>query len=90
MTYDYDRSRLAAAKAEVKTPDLETVKAVGKGQGHFGVEYWIQPAHGMKAVLNERSSGGAKNLLPKLRYKLRNEYDVPAKRVEQIIEQLEK
>lgn len=89
MIYDYDRSRLAANKAEVKTPDLDTIKAVGKSQGTFGVEYWIQSANGMKSVMNERSSGGAKNLLPKLRYKLRNEYDVPTKRIEQILEELE-
>jgi len=89
MIYDYDRSRLAADKAEVKTPDLDTVKAVGKGKGPFGIEYWIQPTKGMKTVMNERSSGGAKNLIPKLRYKLRNEYDVPTKRVDQIIKELE-
>lgn len=89
-TYDYDRSRLAADKAEVKTPDLETVKAVGKDKGHFGVQYWIQSANGVKHSLNERSSGGAKNLIPRLRYKLRNEFDVPTKRVDQIINELEK
>lgn len=86
MTYDYDRSR-TAAKKEVKTPDLETVTAVGKGKGTFGVEYWIQGTSGGKAVMNERSSGGDPK--SKFRYKLRNEYDVPTRRVEQLIKELD-
>ena len=85
MVYDYDRTRIAAGKKEVKTPDLETVKAVGKGKGTFGVEYWIQGKSGAKTVMNER--GGSPK--EKFRYKLRNEYDVPTKRVDELIKELD-
>jgi hypothetical protein len=81
-----DKFKGAAAKAEIKTPDLETIKAIGKGKGTFGDEYYVVGKNGIMHSWNTRSHG--KNLEVAVRYKLRNEFDIPTKRVDELLKEL--
>ena len=68
------------AKVEVKTPDLETIQAVGKSKDYFGESYYVVSSSGLRTSIR----GDAANF----RYKLRNEFNVPTKRIDALLKDL--
>jgi hypothetical protein len=73
-------------KREIATPDLETIRAIGRSHGHFGEEYYVIGANGIRHTWNQRAQG--KNLVVSVRYKLRNEFNIPSKRIDALLTSL--
>jgi hypothetical protein len=74
-------------RIEIATPDLETIRAIGyEPNGPFGESYYVVGSNGMKHSWNKRTHG--KHLAVSVRYRLRNEWNIPSRRIDSLLSAL--